>query len=270
MRYAVSEGKRFQDSFEIIALLKKAYESYSNLKVLRMGSYCEFLMAKEYFAEGDISNAVQIFINIAALYRKEGWVTLLWNVLGYLRECSINNGNVKEFVEYSLELAALPVSFGTVDQRDTGPAGPANLPQRESIQKEVFELANERSGLPSNERFNNLKITGDTALNLDIDLVSPLRVVLLASIAFHEQSIKPGSSTLVTISLLSKLPLTVEIDHLDIHFNQADCNFTIANAQKHQSFKISGTQQYRTEMSPSLSLVSNKWLRLTYEIKPGK
>ncbi|XP_028795308.1 trafficking protein particle complex subunit 11 isoform X2 [Neltuma alba] len=270
MRYAVSEGKRFRDSFEIIALLKKACESYSNLKAQRMGSYCGFLMAKEYFAEGDISNAMQIFNSIATLYRKEGWVTLLWNVLGYLRECSIKNGNVKEFVEYSLELAALPVSFGTGIQRDPGPAGPANLLQREIIQKEVFELVNEGSRLPSNERFNSLKITGDKVLHLDVDLVSPLRLVLLASIAFHEQTIKPGSSTLITISLLSKLPLTVEIDQLDIQFNQSNCNFTIANAQKPQSIKFSGVQQRRMEMSPSLSLASNKWLRLTHDIKPDQ
>ncbi|XP_054821868.1 uncharacterized protein LOC129320434 isoform X1 [Prosopis cineraria] len=267
MRYAVSEGKRFQDSFEIIALLKKAYESYNSLKVQRMGSYCGFLMAKEYFAEGDISNAMQIFNSIATLYRKEGWVTLLWIVLGYLRECSIKNGNVKEFVEYSLELAALPLSFDTGVQRDTGPAGPANLLQREIIQKEVFEFVNEGSGLPSNERFSSLKITGDKALHLDVDLVSPLRLVLLASIAFHEQTIKPGSSTLITISLLSKLPLPVDIDQLDIQFNQSECNFTIANAQKPHSIKISGVQQRRMEISPSLSLASNKWLRLTYDIK---
>lgn len=269
-RYAVSEGRRFRDSFEIIALLKKAYESHSNLRVQRMSSFCGFQMAKEYFAEGDISNAKQIFDSVATLYRKEGWVTLLWDVLGYLRECSLKNGNVKEFVEYSLELAALPVSSVTGVQRDTGPAGPAGPLQREIIHKEVFELFSEASGLPSNERLNNLKITGDKPLHLDVDLVSPLRLVLLASVAFHEQTFKPGASTLITISLLSKLPLTVEIDELNVQFNQPDCNFTIANAQKPQAIEVTGVQQCRVEMSPSLSLASNKWLRLTYDIKSGK
>ncbi|KAF7829082.1 trafficking protein particle complex subunit 11 [Senna tora] len=267
LRYAVSEGRRFQDSFEIIALLKKACESYSNLKVQRMSSYCGFQMAKEYFAEGDISNAKQIFDSIATLYRKEGWVTLLWEVLGYLRECSLKNDNVKEFVEYSLELAALPVSSGIGVQRDTGPAGPASFLQREIIHKEVFELVSEVSGLPSNERLKNLKITGDKPLHLDVDLVSPLRLALLASVAFHEQTIKPGAPTLITISLLSRLPLTVEIDQLDIQFNQSECNFTIANPQKPQSIEVSGAQQHGMEMSPSLSLAPNKWLRLTYDIK---
>ncbi|GAU35518.1 hypothetical protein TSUD_155490 [Trifolium subterraneum] len=265
--YAVSEGKRFRDSLEIIALLKKAYDSYSGIKVQRMSSFCGFQMAKEYFAEGDIGNAKQIFDSIASLYRKEGWVTLLWEVLGYLRECSRKSGTIKDFVEYSLEMAALPISSDTGVQRDTGPAGPANLLQREIVQKEVFELVGEASVLTKNEDSSNLKITADESVQLEVDLVSPLRLVMLASVAFHEQTIKPGASTLITVSLISHLPLTVEIDQLEIQFNQSSCNFFITNAQKHQSVEGSDTQQKRTETAPSLLLVSNKWLRLTYNIQ---
>ncbi|KAK7262793.1 hypothetical protein RJT34_30374 [Clitoria ternatea] len=268
VRYAVSEGKRFRDSLEIIALLKKAYESYSSMKIHRMSSFCGFQMGKEYFAEGDISNAKQIFDSIASLYRKEGWVTLLWDVLGYLRECSGKNRTTKDFVEYSLEMAALPISSDTGVRRDTGPAGPANLIQREIVQKEVFELVSEASGLSTNEHLSNLKITGDELLQLEVDLVSPLRLVMLASVAFHEQTIKPGVSTSVTVSLLSHLPLTVEIDQLEIQFNQSNCNFFVTNAQKLQSVEGSnGIQQHRREIAPSLSLESNKWLRLTYDIQ---
>ncbi|KAK7360369.1 hypothetical protein VNO77_02357 [Canavalia gladiata] len=268
IRYAVSEGRRFQDSLEIIALLKKANESYSSLKIQRMSSFCGFQMAKEYFAEGDINNAKQIFDSIASLYRKEGWVTLLWDVLGYLRECSRKNDTIKDFVEYSLEMAALPISSDTGVRRDTGPAGPVNLLQREVVHKEVFELVSGASGLASNEHPSNLKITGDESLQLEVDHVSPLRLVMLASVAFHEQTIKPGASTLITISLLSRLPLTVEIDQLEIQFNQCRCNFFIANAQKPQSVEVSNAnQQRRMETAPSLSLESNKWLRLTYDIQ---
>ncbi|XP_061351446.1 uncharacterized protein LOC133296470 [Gastrolobium bilobum] len=266
-RYAVSEGRRFRDSLEIIALLKKAYESYSSIKIQRMSSFCGFQMAKEYFSEGDTGNAKQIFDSIATLYRKEGWVTLLWDVLGYLRECSRKNGTVKDFVEYSLEMAALPISSDTVVQRNTGPASPANLLQREIVHKEVFELVSEASGLATNEHPSNLMISGDESLQLEVDVVSPLRFVMLASVAFHEQKIKPGASTLVTVSLLSHLPLMVEIDRLEIQFNQSDCNFFIANARKPQSVEVSGIQQHRMETAPSLSLESNKWLRLTYDIK---
>ncbi|XP_027345351.1 trafficking protein particle complex subunit 11 [Abrus precatorius] len=268
IHYAVSEGRRFRDSLEIIALLKKANESYSSIKIQRMSSFCGLQMAKEYFAEGDISNAQKIFDSIASLYRKEGWVTLLWDVLGYLRECSRKNGTLKDFVEYSLEMAALPISSDTGVQRDTGPAGPANLLQREIVHKEVFELVSEASGLATNEHPSNLKITGNESLQLEVDLVSPLRLVMLASVVFHEQKIKPGASTLITVSLLSHLPLIVDIDQLEIQFNQSNCNLFIVNAQKPQSVEVSnGNQQHRMESAPSLSLESNKWLRLTYDIK---
>lgn len=235
-----------------------------------MSSLCGFEMAKEYFAEDDISNAKQNFDSITSLYRKEGWVSLLWDALGYLRECSRKNGNVKDFVEYSLEMAALPVSSGIGVQRDIGPAGPTSLLQREIIQREVFELVSGASGLTSNEHLSNLKITGERPLHLEVDLVSPLRLVLFASVAFHEQTIKPGASTLITISLLSHLPLTVEIDQLEIQFNQSTCNFFITNAQNPQSVEVSGVQQHQMETAPSLSLTSKKWLRLTHAIKSGK
>lgn len=227
-------------------------------------------MAREYFAEDDISNAKQIFDSIASLYRKEGWVTLLWDVLGYLRECSRKNGSIKDFVEYSLEMAALPISSDIGVQKDTGPAGPANIQQREIVHNEVFELVSGASGLATNEHPINLKITGDESLQLDVDLVSPLRLVMLASVAFHEQTIKPGASTMITVSLLSHLPLTVEIDQLEIQFNQSNCNFFIANAQKPQSEVSNGIRQHHTETAYSLSLESNKWLRLNYDIQSGK
>jgi len=236
-----------------------------------MSSFCGFQMAREYFSEADISNAKQIFDTIATLYRKEGWVTLLWDVLGYLRECSRKNGAIKDFVEYSLEMAALPVSSDTGVRRDTGPAGAANLLQREIVHNEVFELVSGASGLATNEHQSNLKISTDESLQLEVDLVSPLRLVMLASVAFHEQSIKPGSSTLITVSLLSHLPLTVEIDGLEIQFNQSKCNFFVTNGQKPRSVEVSdGIQHHRTETAPSLSLESNKWLRLTYDIQSGK
>ncbi|TKY58401.1 Trafficking protein particle complex subunit 11 [Spatholobus suberectus] len=131
------------------------------------------------------------------------------------------NGTIKDFVEYSLEMAALPISSDTGVRRDTGPAGPANLLQREIVYNEVFELVSGASGLATNEHPSNLKITGDESLQLEVDLVSPLRLVMLASVAFHEQRVKPGASTLITVSLLSHLPLTVEIDRLEIQFNQS-------------------------------------------------
>lgn len=272
-RYALSEGKRFQDSFEIIALLKKSFEAYNKLKAQRMASYCGLEMAREHFSMGEFNNAKQLFDNVASLYRQEGWVALLWEVLGYLRECSRKLGSVQDFIEYSLEMAALPVSSiaGPRSFKDCGPAGPASIQQRELIHKEVFGLLKEELSIPSNEEDSSLQITADRPLHLEIDLVSPLRVVLLASVAFHEQIVKPDAPTPITLSLLSQLPHTVEIDQLEVQFNQSECNFIIVNGQRPQAATISNIQpNRRVETAPSLALATNKWLRLTYDIKSGK
>ncbi|KAF8409877.1 hypothetical protein HHK36_002395 [Tetracentron sinense] len=271
--FALAEGKRFQDSFEIIALFKKSFESYSDIKAQRMASYCGYRLAREYFSISDFRKAKQHFDGVASLYRHEGWVTLLWEVLGYLRECSRRIGSVKDFIEYSLEMAALPISSSAGVQSpnhkgEYGPAGPASLPQREIIHKEVFELIKGESVSASNEGASNLDITGDQPLHLEIDLVSPLRVVLLASVAFHDQVVKPGVPTLLTLSLLSQLPLPVEIDLLEIQFNQPECNFTITNAQKPPLVASSnGEEGLRVENAPVLALHMDKWLRLTYDVK---
>lgn len=269
-RYALSEGKRFQDSFEIIALLKKSYEAYKNMKAHRLASYCGFQMAREHYTMSEFDNAMQLFGDVANLYRQEGWVDLLWEVLGYLRECSRKLGSVQGYIEYSLEMAALPVSTiaGPRSFKDCGPAGPASLPQREVIHKEVFGLIREESGIASNKGDSILQISGDCSVHLEIDLVSPLRVVLLASVAFHEQMVKPDAPTSITMSLLSQLPHTVEIDQLEIQFNQSECNFIIVNGQRLQSAAISNIQPgHRVETATCLSLATNKWLRLTYDVK---
>ena len=273
IRYAIAEGKRFQDSFEIIALLKKSYESFSNLKVQRIAAFCAFQMAREYYGVGDFSNSKKLFDGIATLYRQEGWVTLLWDVLGYLRECSRKQGAVKDFIEYSLEMAALPVSSdaGGQSRKESGPAGPASLTQKEVIHNEVFGLIGAESQLTSSENSTDFKVTEDRPLRLEIDLVSPLRVVLLASIAFHEQVTKPGSSTPMTLSLRSQLPLTVEVDQLEVQFNQSLCNFIVVNPQRASSGAVTDSQDsHQAQTASSLTISSNKWLRLTFDIKSGK
>lgn len=268
-RYALAEGKRFQDSFEIIALLKRSFDAYNNSKAERTAAYCGLQMAREYFALSDFSNAKQIFDNVANLYRREGWLLSLWEVLGYLRECSKGMSSAKDFIEYSLEMAALPETAGALESlpKDCGPAGPATLSQKENIHKEAFEVARGESELNSDEHNGAFKVTSDFPLYLEIDLVSPLRVTLLALVAFHQPMVKPGAPSLITISLRSQLPMNVDIDQFEVQFNQSECNFIITNDQKPQIGSISGR---RVETAPALVLATNKWLRLTYEIKSGK
>ncbi|XP_068648331.1 uncharacterized protein [Aristolochia californica] len=275
MLYAIAEGKKIQDSNEIIALLKKSFDLYGTLGSHRVASYCSSQMAREYYATGDFGKAKQLLDGITDLYRKEGWVTLLWEVLGYLRECSRKLGLQKVFIEYSLEMAALPIlsisgMVPTDQQGEYDPAGLTSQRQKENIQREAFGFLTGKLQLFLNEGTNSsIDISESQPLELEIDLVSPLRAVLLVSVAFHDQVVKPGASTLFTLSLLSQLPLPVEIDHLEIQFNQTMCNFTISKLQRPSSVADS-SEPIQTQTIPDLTLVTNKWLRLTYPIIPGQ
>lgn len=236
-----------------------------------MASYCSFQIAKEYFSLGEIKNAKQYFDSAVNLYRHESWATLLWEILGYLRECASQGGSLKEFVEYSLEMAALPVTSGDSNYKECGPAGPPSFQQREIIHKEILGLVTGESEFALKGVDQNLRVTKDSPLHVEVDLVSPLRVVLLASVAFHELVVKPGAPTQVTLSLLSQLPLPFEIDSLDVQFNQSECNFSIQNSQKVPSpANFTNQVGYRVETAPDLALSTNKWLRLTYDVKSGK
>lgn len=271
--YALAEGQRFQDSIEIIALFRRASESFNNIKAPRTASYCSSRMAWEYFALEDFSNAKQLLEGVAALYRQEGWVTLLWESLGYLRECSRRLGSTEDFVQYSLEMAALPILSSneseTVEhKKEHGPGGPASPSQRKKIQEEVFNLI---KGDHVSDGSSGLNVSKDHPLHIEIDLISPLRVALLASVAFHDFSVKPGSSTFITFSLLSQLPLPVEMNQLQFQFNQPNCSFKVVTAREEIStLGLLEDQDIRVECAPSLVLTANKWLRLTFEIKPAQ
>lgn len=271
--YALSEAERFQDSYEIIALFRKAYESFQSLGATRMASACSSGMAIEYYAAADFSNAKQLFDSVAGLYRQEGWTSLLWENLGYLRECSMKLNSPKDFISYSLEMAALPLFSGSGEENrenkiKSGPAGSPTISRRENIQQEVINvLERKQSSEGTYDGFNNAI---EEVTHLDIDQISPLRMVLTASVAFHDQSVKPGSPLLVSVSLLSHLPSPVVVDQLEVQFNQSDCNFVMHSAQEDSLPSYSNLHGQVIQDTSSLTLFTNRWMRLTHEVKSGK
>uniref|UniRef100_J3LGF8 Trafficking protein particle complex subunit 11 n=1 Tax=Oryza brachyantha TaxID=4533 RepID=J3LGF8_ORYBR len=271
--YALSEAERFQDSYEIIALFRKAYESFQSLGATRMASVCSGGMAIEYYAAGDFSNAKQLFDGTAGIYRQEGWTTLLWENLGYLRECARRLNSLKDFIGYSLEMAALPLfsSSGqgnsSENKRKNGPAGSPTISSRESTQQEVINILEGKRTSEITDDGSNFHLMEEST-HIDIDQISPLRMVLVACVAFHDQSVKPGSPMLVSVSLQSHLPCPVMIDKLEVQFNQSGCNFVIVSAQEDCS--VSNPHADVATQTTSLTLFTDKWLRLTHEVKPGK
>uniref|UniRef100_A0A0D9YXC2 Trafficking protein particle complex subunit 11 n=1 Tax=Oryza glumipatula TaxID=40148 RepID=A0A0D9YXC2_9ORYZ len=270
--YALSEAERFQDSYEIIALFRKAYESFRSLGATRMASACSGGMAIEYYAAGDFSNAKQLFDGVAGLYRQEGWATLLWENLGYLRECARKLKSLKDFISYSLEMAALPLFSGSgqgnsENKRKNGPAGSPTISSRELIQQEVINILEGKHASENTDDEFDLHLMEEST-HLDIDQISPLRIVFLASVAFHDQSVKPDSPMLVSVSLQSHLPCPVMIDKLEVQFNQSDCNFVIVSAQEDCS--ASNSHVHDGAVQTPLTLFTDKWMRLTHEVKPGQ
>ncbi|CAN6453989.1 unnamed protein product [Victoria cruziana] len=272
LAYAVSEGKKYQDSYEIVALLTKSCGLYSNLKAQRMASYTSHQMAREHFSVGDFGKAKDLFDSIAGLYRQEGWPTLLWEILGYLRDCSRKLGILKDYVEYSLEMASLPIrsvthrdSLGLKDQ--CGPADPPSL-SMETVYEEIPSILKGEPTMKMSGDQSRISLTEDQPLHLEIDLVSPLRTVFLTSVAFHDQSVKPGVPTFLTLSLISYLPHPFEVEQLEIQFNQSACNFVIKNLEK-ETITYQG-QDLRVENVPNVTLVPYKWTRLTYDIVPAQ
>ena len=111
------------------------------------------------------------------------------------RECFVVGDlrNAKQLLD-GVESAALPVPSDSGIQsfrhQECGPAGPANLAHREIIY-EVFELGSGETRLATVEGNTDLKVNEENPLRLEIDLASPLRLVLVASVAFHEPMFKP-------------------------------------------------------------------------------
>jgi trafficking protein particle complex subunit 11 len=268
--YALSESERFQDSYEIIALFRKAYDSFQSLGATRMASACSCGMAIEYYAAGDFSNAKQLFDRVAGQYRQDGWATLLWENLGYLRECSRKLNSPNDFISYSLEMAALPLFSGSGEENrennsKIGPAHSPTISRREAIQQEVVSVLEGKPSEGTDDVFSNAT---EECTHVDIDQISSLRMVLTASVAFHDQSVKSGSPLLVSVSLLSHLPSPVAIDQLEVQFNQSDCNFVIHSAQEDSPLNSALSGQV-VQSTTSLTLFTNKWTRLTHQVKSG-
>lgn len=271
----IAEEKIFQHSHAVIDLLMKAYEQYKLAKSGRMVYCIGCEMGQEYFAAREYVNAKRLFDSVAGLYRQESWVTLLWVCLGSLKECARKLSLLKEYIEYSLEMAALPILSdleleANTLQKEDAPAGPFSYSQRAKIHKEVIGiLQGTISDIPALEGTSCLSVTESGPIFLEIDLVSPLRAVLLAYVAFHEQVVKPGGMTSFTLSLLTHLPLPMEINELEIQFNQLPCNFLVISEKRQASVNTPKTRSLRVETVPDLELEPNKWKRLSFNVNAG-
>ncbi|KAH7331226.1 hypothetical protein KP509_20G020700 [Ceratopteris richardii] len=271
MLHAVIEERLFPHSVITINLFKRAYELYKNIQAGRMGYFVACEMGREYFNARDYANAKQLFDSVAGMYRQEAWVSLLWTVLGFLRECARQMDHLREYIDYSLEMAALPPVF-TGHKVDTfgfnqhGPAGPLCQSQRERISTEVIGLLRgEQTVLPSKDGQNGLTVVDSDPVCVNIDMASPLRAVFTACVAFHESTVKPGHKTLLTLSLFTRLPQRIDFQELEICFNQPKCNVILVK-DAHEVSK----DGFEVKTGFDLHLEPNKWTRFSFNLIPGQ
>lgn len=286
MRHAIVVEKGFSHSHAAIALLTKAHEMFKAIQSTRIIYQLGSEMGREYYTAREYEKAKRLFDSVAGMYRKEAWVVLLGATLGYLRECARQLGLLQEYVEYALELASLPIplSFGpqveqtVVSGPEVGPAGPLGQFQREQVYKEVLGLMRgTETILPAREGESGLAVTPERGVALEVDLVSPLRIALSACVAFHDQVVRPGVNTPLTVSLLTHLPLPVSLLEVEVHFNQAGCGFIVRNEaisrldDDLQSAPRSPSRQgLSVKDDHDLELEPRKWKRFTVDISPSK
>ncbi|KAI5057496.1 hypothetical protein GOP47_0027511 [Adiantum capillus-veneris] len=274
MLHAVIKEKLFPHSASAITLLKRAYELYKSIQAGRMSYFIACEMGREYFSARDYINAKTLFDTVAGMYRQESWVSLLWATLGFLRECARQLGHLQEYIEYSLEMAALPTtSSGDGNEqeksgfnRQVGPAGPFCHLQRDQISSEVLNLLHgKQSVLPSRDGEAGLTVGDSDRLRINIDVASPLRAVLAACVAFHEPTVKPGTKASLTLSLLTHLPQSLVFEELEVCFNQPTCNLVLVR-DTHGVDK----EGFEVRTGFDLHLEPNRWTRFSFDLNTGQ
>ncbi|KAG6552262.1 hypothetical protein Mapa_006112 [Marchantia paleacea] len=284
MRHMIYVEKSFTHSHAAIDLLTRAHEQFKKVQAVRMIYQLGSEMGREYYNAREYEKAKRLFDSVAGMYRKEAWVSILGATLGYLRECARQLGQLQEYVEYALELASLPIpsTFGpdvqhaVVSGPEVGPAGPLGQSQREHVHKEVIDLLQgTASVLPAREGEIGMSVTVEQPIGLEIDLVSPLRIFLSAYVAFHDQVVKPGVKTSLTLSLLTHLPLNLILLELEVHFSQPECSFILRHGTDalpdllRSGEKGASSEGLPVKLDYDLELEPSKWKRITVDVIPN-
>lgn len=266
MRHFILQEKTFQHPMVAIALFKKAHELYQLMEVGRTAHLLLSDMGREHFAAKDYVTAMRIFSSVVGMYRREGWAVLLGSALTYLRECARCLGLAKEFAEYGFELLALPfsvpLSHGYVSGSEVDPFGQLEKTQ---VHLELVEFLHGTRNIAPREGESDMTLSSVQPVHLEIDLLSPLRVVLSVCVAFHSQSVRLGKVTRLTLSILTHLPLPVVFDEVEILFNQPSCNFsTLKN-----NIIEEDEEDLESDSKSGLKLQPRKWKRISIDVIAG-
>lgn len=243
-------------------------------------------MADEYLHASDLSNARRLYDSVAALYRKESWALLLAATLERLRECTRKGGLVQAFVEYSLELASLPLNGGNGDGNGYESAswdGGKGIELRKHAQGEAMailagdglKLDRIDSGTGDEELeakpAEALAIDPAAPVLLSIADASPLRTVLSCTALFDQRSAQPGTPTKLTVALLSRLTTVLTPTSIEVVFSDPTCNVTLTSSRPVLNLMddtSAAPAKESVRSAEELTLNTLEWRKLSVNVTP--
>eukprot|EP00850_Spirogloea_muscicola_P017600 SM000153S01589 [mRNA] locus=s153:65187:74651:- [translate_table: standard] len=219
-----------------LALLTRAHEEYrkaghASRAIFALGT----VMARLYWQARDFASCRRLLDSVASVYRREAWVALLAANLHNLRACCRHLGLIKDYVEYTLELAALPLpdsQFQGLASALFSPEASQDDLSTSSVQRGIFDLL--QGGV--------VPACGDGQAELRLDSSGPplevvtqgrgpLRGALVAAAYFMDQSAQLGKAARLTLALLTHLPLPLRLSHLSLAFSSRDCESTLVGLE---------------------------------------
>jgi len=200
---SIAKELQIDHSALVIQLLEKASDFYQGQNSQRMVSSLLSQIAHEYLLMKQYSASKKLYDRIVEGYRKEGWWSILNDLLRLAMECALNLNLLKDYIEYGLEII-LPHMSNTFEEK-------ANT--QNSI---ISVVQNPREMVPMEPILIPMKIN------------HPLIGI---QIEFRDESIFSESPIELLLSIRSNFPLIVEFSRLRLEFS--DPSFDIVLVKEH-------------------------------------
>lgn len=191
----------------------------------RMRLWRQTLVAEEAFLAGDVGMAQRLLMPVAEVYRREQWWAPLTRTLERLLLCSHRRGDIRAFIENSLQLMS-PSMQNTQDERAVvqrkflfALTAPARLGQQFS-----GDGSESAAGAAVSSVERPLEV--QPGVDLSFSLASASAPLLQARVGFSQRTAHFGEHVNVILQLTSCFPLPIHFARLDVHFSDERYNRT--------------------------------------------
>ncbi|UPR01317.1 subunit 11 of trafficking protein particle complex [Chloropicon primus] len=198
----------------ILEHLNSAQTLYDEIGLRRHKLKIQIELADEYVRIDRIQEAQAILLEVAAVYRREGWDSPLADVVLRLRKCAQLLRKTREHVLHSFELCALE-NVMEEDQRFA-----------------IFQSAQAvlMSQMMTSETNDAVSLMSTPSFEFDMNDTAALKTCFSCTVGFRvpEDQVVLGSGVDVLVALKSKAPLPVEIRALKAAFTDGGCDTVVA------------------------------------------